>query len=169
MAIRPIVIVPNPILRKKSKRIQSIDKSIQKLASDMIETLENAAGLGLAAPQVGVSLRLCVLHMPKEEPFALVNPEVVKRIGQRDVVEGCLSIPGYQGNIKRSKEVTVKGLDLEVNPVLFKAQETLAQALEHEIDHLNGVLYIDYLESPEKLDKIDHAPAQASKAAPDVS
>jgi peptide deformylase len=160
MAIRPILTVPNPTLRKKAKRIQVIDKSIHKLVADMLATLEHAAGLGLAAPQVGVSLRLCVLHMPEEKPFALVNPEVVKRIGQRDVVEGCLSIPGYQGRIKRSVEVTVKGLDMEGKPVRFKAREILAQALEHEIDHLNGVLYIDYLEKPDLLVKVEDTPAQ---------
>jgi len=155
MAVRPILISPNPILRKQSRRIRIIDKTVHKLASDMIDTLNKAAGLGLAAPQVGVSLQLCVLHMPEEEPFALVNPEVVKRIGEREVVEGCLSIPGYQGKIKRSVEVTVKGLDLEGKPLRLKARETLAQALEHEIDHLNGVLYIDYLENPDKLYKIE--------------
>jgi peptide deformylase len=160
MAIRPILTVPNPTLRKKAKRIQVIDKSIHKLVADMLATLEHAAGLGLAAPQVGVSLRLCVLHMPEEKPFALVNPEVVKRIGQRDVVEGCLSIPGYQSRIKRSVEVTVKGLDMEGKPVRFKAREILAQALEHEIDHLNGVLYIDYLEKPDLLVKVEDTPAQ---------
>jgi peptide deformylase len=160
MAIRPILTVPNPTLRKKAKRIQVIDKSIHKLVADMLATLEHAAGLGLAAPQVGVSLRLCVLHMPEEKPFALVNPEVVKRIGQRDVVEGCLSIPGYQGRIKRSVEVTVKGLDMEGKPARFKAREILAQALEHEIDHLNGVLYIDYLEKPDLLVKVEDTPAQ---------
>jgi len=168
MAIRQIVTAPNPILRKKARRIQAIDKSIHKLAADMIDTLKHAAGLGLAAPQVGVSLRLCVLHMPEEEPFALVNPEVVKRIGERTVVEGCLSIPGYQGKIKRSVEVTVKGLDLEGQPVRLKAKQTLAQALEHEIDHLNGGLYIDYLASPDELDEIDHEPAQVREMA-DVS
>ena len=164
MAICPILTTPNPILRKKARRVQTIDKAIHKLVADMMDTLKDAAGLGLAAPQVGISLRLCVLHMPEEEPFALVNPEVVKRIGQREVVEGCLSIPGYQGKIKRSIEVTIKGLDLEGKPVRFKARETLAQALEHEIDHLNGVLYIDYLESPDKLDKVEQKPAQVREA-----
>lgn len=166
MAIKPILTVPNPVLRKKTRRIAAIDKRVHKLAADMMETLEQVAGLGLAAPQVGVSVRLCVLHMPKEEPFALVNPEVVKRIGEREVVEGCLSIPGYQGKIKRSVAVTVKGLSLEGKPVRLKATETLAQALEHEIDHLDGVLYTDYLESQDKLYKIEpEDSAQVSEAA----
>ena len=154
MAAKPIITVPDPVLRKKARRIQAIDRSIHKLARDMMDTLEKAAGLGLAAPQIGVSLRLCVLHMPEEEPCALVNPEVVKRIGERRVVEGCLSIPGYQAKITRSVGVTVKGLDLEGKPVRIKAVETLAQALEHEIDHVNGVLYTDYLESPDELYKV---------------
>ncbi len=155
MATKPILVIPDPVLRRKTRQIQRIDQSVRRLAVDMIDTLDKAAGVGLAAPQVGVSLCLCVLHMPDEEPFALVNPQVIKRIGEREVVEGCLSIPGYQGKIKRAMAVTVKALDLEGKPVRIKATDLLAQALEHEIDHLNGVLYIDYLESPDRLYKIE--------------
>jgi peptide deformylase len=155
MAVKPIITVPHPTLRKKTRRIPAVDKSIQKLAADMIETLDDADGVGLAAPQVGVSLRMCVIHMPEEEPFALVNPEVVKRIGQREVMEACLSIPGYQAKIKRSEAVTVKALDLEGKPMRLKATALLAQALEHEIDHLDGVLYTDYVESQDRLFKIE--------------
>jgi len=146
--------VPDPILRKITKRIAVIDKSVMRLVYEMADTLSDAGGLGLAAPQVGVSLRLCVLRMPEEEPFALVNPDVVKRVGEREVVEGCLSIPGYQGTIRRSLAVTVKGLDIKGNPVRIKATGLLAQALEHEIDHLDGILYIDHLDSPLKLSRL---------------
>lgn len=165
MAVRPILTIPNPILRKQAKRIKSADASIHKLATDMMETLERAEGLGLAAPQIGVSLRLCVLHMPKSEPFAIINPTVVKRIGEREVVEACLSIPGYQGKIKRAAGVTVKGLDIEGKPIRLKATDLFSQALEHEIDHLNGVLYTDYIESPEQFYKIDDEPAQVRETA----
>jgi peptide deformylase len=103
--------------------------------------------------------------MPDGEPFALVNPEVVKRIGEREVVEGCLSIPGYQGKIKRALGVTVKGLDLAGKPVRLKAAETLAQALEHEIDHLDGILYTDHLESPDRLYKIEPDEVAQAEAA----
>jgi len=155
MAIKPIRCLPDPILRKKAKRISTIDKSILKLITDMKDTLSNATGLGLSAPQVGVSLRLCVLHMPEEELFALVNPRVIKRIGEREVVEGCLSIPSYQGRIKRSAAVTVTGVDRYGKPMRIRATGILAQALEHEIDHLDGILYIDHLNSLDKLYRLD--------------
>ena len=155
MSIRAIRCVPDPLLRRKARRVRVIDTSILRLARDMVETLGEARGLGLAAPQVGVSLRLCVLQMPGEEAFALVNPEVVKHIGEREVVEGCLSIPGYQGKIMRAVSVTVKGLDLASKPVRRRATGLLAQALEHEIDHLDGILYVDHLESPDRLYKLE--------------
>ena len=103
-----------------------------------------AEGVGLAAPQVGVSLRVAVLQMPEEEPIAIVNPKMVKRAGEMLLMEGCLSVPGYQGEVKRSVSVTVKGLDKQSKEIRIKATGLMAQALEHEIDHLNGVLYIDY-------------------------
>ena len=155
MAIRLIRCLPDPILRKKARRITVIDKPVLKLIEDMMDTLRDGRGLGLAAPQIGVSARVIVLHMPDEEPFAMINPAVVKRIGEREVVEGCLSIPGYQGRIKRSVAVTVKGLDKLGKPLRIKATRVLAQALEHEIDHLDGILYIDHLESPDKFYKLE--------------
>lgn len=155
MAIKPILENPDPILRRKTKRVPSIDKSVLKLIGDMIDTLDDAEGVGLAAPQIGVSLSIVVIHIPDDVPFALVNPEVIKRTGEREVVEGCLSIPGYQGKIKRSVSVTVKGLDAQGKSMRIKADGLLAQALEHEIDHLEGVLYIDRLESRDKLYKLD--------------
>jgi peptide deformylase len=155
MAIITVRTVPDPVLRQKSKRVKNIDGSIRKLAADMIETMHSASGVGLAAPQVGVPLRVIVIGMPDEDEFALVNPEVVRRDGERTVTEGCLSVPGYYGEIKRAQRVTVKGRDLSGKEVRIKAEELLAQALEHEIDHVNGVLYIDYLESQEQLHKVE--------------
>ena len=155
MAIKPIRKNPDPVLRKKTKRIPVINDDIRRLVADMHETLHDAKGLGLAAPQVGVSLRVAVFHMPKAEPFALINPEVVKRIGEREVVEGCLSIPGYEGKVWRSLGVTVKGLDMQGQPVRLKATEMLSQCLEHEIDHLNGILYIDHITDPDKFYKLE--------------
>ena len=113
-----------------------------------------ANGVGLAAPQVGVSLRVAVIVIPDETPIVLVNPEVVRRQGERLVDEGCLSIPGYVGQIKRAESVTVKARDRGGREIRIKADELLAQALEHEIDHLNGVLYIDHLDNPADLRKI---------------
>jgi peptide deformylase len=155
MAILPVLTLPEPILRQKSKRVRTIDGSVRKLAGDMIETMHAASGVGLAAPQVGVPLRVIVIGLPDEEDFVLINPEIVRRSGERLVTEGCLSIPGYFGEIKRAQRVTVKGKDLSGKEVRIKAEELLAQALEHEIDHINGVLYIDHLESNEKLHRIE--------------
>jgi peptide deformylase len=155
MAILSILTLPAPILRQKSKRVKNIDGSVRKLAGDMIETMHAASGVGLAAPQVGILLRVIVIGMPEEEDFVLINPEIVRRSGERLVTEGCLSVPGYFGEIERAQRVTVKGKDLSGKEVRIKAEELLAQALEHEIDHLNGVLYIDHLESSDKLHKVE--------------
>jgi len=143
------------VLRQKAKRVSTIDGSIQRLIDDMIVTMQRTSGVGLAAPQVGVPLRVVVLQMPDEEPIAIVNPQIVKRVGEREVTEGCLSIPGYYGEIKRSEAVTIKGRDRRGKPIRIKATGLTAQALEHELDHLNGILYIDHLESVDKLHKIE--------------
>jgi peptide deformylase len=130
---------------------------VKKLIADMRETLHAEPGrVGLAAPQVGVSLRLTVICLPEEKArdIVLVNPEIVRRKGQRNVSEGCLSIPGYVGELVRAESVTVKGLDAAGKPVRIKAEGLLSQALEHETDHLNGVLYIDRMESTETLRKL---------------
>lgn len=126
----------------------------------MIETMRSASGVGLAAPQIGVPLRVIVIGIPGEEDIALINPEVVRRRGERLVNEGCLSVPGYIGEITRSESVRVKGRDQNGKEIRIKADGLLAQALEHEIDHLNGVLYIDRLESTDKLRKIESEEAQ---------
>ncbi len=155
MALLSIRHLPEPVLREKAKKISNIDGTIQKLIDDMIETMQQANGVGLAAPQVGASLRLAVLQMPEEEPFAIINPEIVKSSGEQEVVEGCLSVPGYAGEIKRPASVTVKGLDRNGKSIRIKASDLLAEALEHEIDHLNGNLYIDRVESNDKLYKTE--------------
>jgi len=153
MGILPIRVAGDPVLREKAKKIKKIDESVQRLIDDMIDTMHAAPGVGLAAPQIGRSLRVVVIETPETEGvLVLINPEKVKASGERRVTEGCLSVPGYQAEITRSKQVTVKALDREGKVVRIKATETLlAQALEHEIDHVNGVLYIDYLESADEL------------------
>jgi len=156
MAILPIRTLPDPLLRQKSKRVKTIDGSIQKLIENMLETVRAAPGrAGLAAPQVGVPLRVIVIDIPGAENVVLINPEIVKCRGERPVTEGCLSVPGYYGEIKRAQSVTAKGRDASGKEIRIKANELLAQALEHEIDHLNGVLYIDHLESQDKLYKVE--------------
>jgi peptide deformylase len=157
MAVLPIRTVPDPVLRKKTTRVSSIDKSIKRLIANMRETLHADAGrVGLAAPQVGVSLRITVICLPEEEKdIILINGEIIRRKGKRLVTEGCLSIPGYVGQLYRAEAVTAKGLDINGKQIRIKAEGLLAQALEHEIDHLNGILYIDRLESPDSLRKIE--------------
>jgi peptide deformylase len=154
MAVLKIRTYPEPVLRKKAKRVTGIDKKIQKLIDDMIETLHESHGVGLAANQVGIPLRLVIIHEPEKELLVLINPEVVKREGERVIIEGCLSLPGYQGEVKRSEKVKVKAQDRHGKDIRIKGEELLGQALEHEIDHLNGVLYIDKLEGDGKIYKV---------------
>jgi len=156
MAIRTMRHLPDPVLRQKAKKVSVIDSSIQRLIDDMIETMQASKGVGLAAPQVGVSLRVVVVQMPgSEEPVAIINPKIVKRSGEREVTEGCLSVPGYAGEIKRSISVTVKGRNRQGEAIRLKTTGLMAEALEHELDHLNGILYIDHIESQDKLHKIE--------------
>lgn len=155
MAVLSLVPSSHPVLRRKAKRVGIIDGSVQRLIDDMIETMHQASGVGLAATQLGVPLRVAVIQLPEEEPIVLINPEVVRRSGQREVEEGCLSVPGYRGRIKRSLTVAVKGRDRQEKEVRIKATDLLAQVLEHEIDHLNGVLYVDHVEKAEDLYKIE--------------
>ena len=156
MAIHPIRFLPEPVLREKAKRVPKIDASIHRLIEDMFDSMYEARGVGLAAPQIGVSLRVIVIGMPDEEPFALVNPEIVKATGERTVDEGCLSVPGYRAELTRHQMVIAKGIDPETGKeVRIKSKDDLlAQALEHEIDHINGILYIDHLPSLDVLVKI---------------
>ena len=152
MSVLRMHIVPDPMLREKAKRVSGITPSVQRLVDDMVETLYDAQGVGLAANQVGVLQRVIVIHMPDEEaPRVFINPEIVRRQGEREVEEGCLSIPGYRGLVRRSEMVRARGLDRKGKLVRVNADELLAQALEHEIDHLNGVLYIDRLVARDKI------------------
>jgi peptide deformylase len=161
MAVLNIRTVPDPVLKRKSKRISAIDRSVKKLIKDMTETLHAEEGrVGLAAPQVGVSLRVTVIGLPDEKDIVLINPEIVRRKGQRLVSEGCLSIPGYVGELFRAEAVTAKGLDASGKEVRIKGEGLLAQALEHEIDHLNGILYVDRMEDVSKLKKIQPSDAE---------
>jgi len=156
MTVFPIRTLPDPVLRQKAKRVGAIDGSIKKLIADMLETMHADPGrAGLAAPQIGVSLRVIVIGIPDKEDIILINPEIVKKKGERSVTEGCLSVPGYFGQISRAESVTAKGRDLSGKEIRIKGEGLLAQALEHEIDHLNGVVYIDHLENMDELRKIE--------------
>jgi len=155
MAVLPILSYPDPLLRRKAKRVRNIDGSVERLIDDMVETMHQAQGVGLAAPQIGVPLRVIVIELPGEETIALVNPQIAKRSGEYLVTEGCLSVPGYRGEIKRSVKVTAKGIDRRGREIRVKGEGLMAEALEHEIDHLNGVLYIDHLGSMDELYKVE--------------
>jgi len=165
MAILPIVTYPENILKKKAKRVKNIDGSVKKLVRDMLETMHALPGrVGLAAPQVGVPLRVIVIGIPEEEDIVLINPEIVRRKGERIIDEGCLSLPGFFAQVTRSESVTAKGLDEDGKEVKLKAEGLLAQALEHEIDHLNGMLYIDHLDSIERLQKVEPPKAETEES-----
>jgi len=165
VAVLRIRTVPDPVLRQKARRITRIDPSVQRLVDDMVETLKQAEhGVGLAAPQVGKPLRVVVIQLPDEPLITLINPEIVKREGERIVDEGCLSIPGYRGQVKRCVSVRVKGRDREGKEVRLKGDELLGQAIEHELDHLDGVLFTDRLVDPDNLERV--APADAEPEEP---
>lgn len=155
MAVLQIRTLPDPVLRQKARRVSRIDGSIQKLIDDMIDTMRASSGVGLAAPQVGVPLRIAVIEMPGEEVITLINPVVVKRKGERVLTEACLSMPGYHGDLKRSLAVKVKAQDRHGSEIRLHGEGLLAQVLEHETDHLNGTLYVDHLESPDDLCRLE--------------
>ena len=154
MAVRPIVTMENPILRQKSKRVSKIDKSLDPLIQDMIDTMRDAPGIGLAAPQIGVPLRVMIIEI-EGEMTVLVNPEIVKMQGEWEPDEGCLSIPGYLATVKRAWAVTVKAKNRRGRDVRVKGEGLFGQALQHEIDHLDGILYVDRLENMNELRKIE--------------
>jgi len=152
MTFREIVTLPDPVLRRKARTVTRFDAELQTLIDDMIETLRDAPGVGLAAPQVGVSDRLIVVEYPEDDEqedapkklFVVVNPEIKETSAETEMsIEGCLSIPGLQGEVERSLAVTVRGQTRHGQPVKIKAKSWLARIFQHEIDHLNGVVFTD--------------------------
>ena len=150
MTIKPLIILPDPLLRQASKPIERIDTETQRLADDMLETMYDAPGIGLAAIQIGVPRRMLVIDVSREgeekTPLVFINPEIVTSSDDRSVYEeGCLSIPDYYAKVERPARVTVKYLDRDGKEQLTEAEGLLATCVQHEIDHLNGVLFIDYI------------------------
>jgi peptide deformylase len=147
MAVRPIVYLPDPVLRKVAKPVETFDESLQKLINDMFDTLYHTRGVGLAAPQVGVSLRLSVIDVEgdKKTPIVIINPEIVSKADEKAFEEGCLSVPGAYDTVVRANKVHVKALNRVGEPVEFHAEGLFAECLQHEIDHMNGKLFIDLL------------------------
>ena len=150
MAIRPILVLPDARLRAVADPVDKIDDDVKKLAKDMLDTMYAAPGIGLAAPQVGALQRVVVMDLAKEgtppDPIVMINPEILKFSDETVVTEeGCLSIPDLYYEVERPAEVTVRYTDLEGNTVTKEATDRLAICVQHELDHLDGVLYIDYL------------------------
>lgn len=150
MVIRRILTAEEPILRERAKKVTSFDASLHRLLDEMLETMRDAPGIGLAANQVGVPLQVAVIEL-EAKITELVNPQIVRTSGEIIDWEGCLSIPGFVAEVARHAGVTVKARDRHGKEFRVKGQELFARALQHEIDHLNGILYIDYLESLEEL------------------
>jgi peptide deformylase len=166
MSERAIVLAGQPVLRQKAKKVKRFGPSIQALINDMLDSARAANGLGLAAPQIGVPLRVIIIEMPSlvdeqgneiqsSEVYVYCNPEIIRSSGEEEAEEGCLSVPGYVGEVKRATHVTVKGQDVEGHKIRTKAEGLLARAFQHEIDHLDGILFIDRVESPQKLRRIE--------------
>jgi len=139
--VLPLRYVPDSVLSRKAPKIKRIDGSTKRFVEDLLDTMRYNGGVGLAANQVGSLQRVAVIQLPEGEPIVLVNPRVTRREGEREVEEGCLSIPGYQGLVKRAVKVQVRAQDVNGRDIRVEAEgDLLAQALEHEIDHLDGVL-----------------------------
>ncbi|MFA1622201.1 peptide deformylase [Rhizobium mongolense] len=150
MTIKPLIILPDPVLRQVSKPIERVDADLKRLADDMLETMYDAPGIGLAAIQVGVPRRILVIDVSREgeekQPQVFINPKIVKSSNERSVYEeGCLSIPDYYAEVERPATVSVEYLDRDGKAQTVEADGLLATCLQHEIDHLNGVLFIDYI------------------------
>jgi peptide deformylase len=157
MALRTIVTLPDPVLRRKARPVKTFDKDLQALIDDMVDTMRAAPGVGLAAPQVGISERLIVIEYAeppegeageqeeiKPRLYVLVNPEIVKTSTETELgVEGCLSIPGLVGEVERSSAIQVRGLNRRGQPTKLKAEGWLARIFQHEIDHINGIVFPD--------------------------
>ena len=161
--IREIVTVEDKRLRTKCPRVPRVDGSIQQLIDDMVDTMRDAPGIGLAAPQVGVLLRVIVCEVD-ENLHCLVNPEITRAEGEQVGNEGCLSIPRYIGEVKRAEKVTVKARNRAGKEVRIKAEGLLARCLQHEIDHLDGILFTDRLTDPSTFRKVTEAEAEAVAA-----
>ena len=144
MAIRNLRYEGDEILKKKSRDVEIIDEKLQTLIDDMIETMHKYNGVGLAAVQIGILKRVIVIDLYDDKgPIVLINPEIIKEKGEQEVEEGCLSFPNQFAKIIRPAEVTVKALDIDGKERKIKSKELLAQAISHEVDHLNGILFVD--------------------------
>jgi len=162
MSLKDILIYPEKRLRKKSQTVEKINKKIQRLLDDLVDTMYNAPGVGLAAPQIGENVRVLVVDISTKEEenslMELINPAITDSSGTQSSEEGCLSIPGYYGNITRKKKVTVEAVNRDGEKFKIEAEDILARVLQHEIDHLDGILFFDKMAKLKKelfIKKID--------------
>jgi peptide deformylase len=153
MVIREILTAEEPILRERARKVTQFDASLHRLLDDMLETMRDAPGIGLAANQIGVPLQVAVIEL-EEKVTELINPQLVRSTGEIIDWEGCLSIPGFVAEVRRHAKVTVKAKNRHGREFRVKAEDLFARALQHEIDHLNGILYIDHLDSLEELVRV---------------
>jgi peptide deformylase len=168
MAVLEIITHPDPVLRRKARKVNDFGPKLQTLIDDMVETMRSAPGVGLAAPQVDVSSRVIVIEFGDEEDedvppklYIVVNPEILRPSKETDIgTEGCLSIPGFVGDVERPDAVMIKGLNRRGKPLRIKAKGWLARIFQHEVDHLNGVLFID------RAEKIYELEGETSQVAP---
>jgi peptide deformylase len=165
MAVRPILTFQHPVLRQKSKKVPRVDTSIQRLIDDLVETMLDAPGAGLAANQIGVPLRVCVVKGDDNQIWGLVNPEIVKHDGVQVGYEGCLSYPGWVGEVSRHETVVVKGRNRRGKEVRIKSTGFTARAFQHELDHLDGILFIDLLTNLDTLRRVDELEGEEKEAA----
>jgi peptide deformylase len=172
MAILHIVQEGDPRLRQRTAKIRTVDARLRKLAADMHETMDAAPGVGLAGPQVGVMERIIVVHVPgdyigeheEDVRYTLINPEIVRAVGEKSDVEGCLSIPGWIGDVPRYTSIVVRALDLDGNQIRVKAKEWVARVLQHEIDHLDGILFLDRVVDRSTIRQTEPEPDEALEA-----
>ena len=176
MPVRPIVLSDDPLLRKKSRRVRRVDADLQQPIDDMVETMHAANGIGLSAVQIGAPQRIIVVQLPEDEEnpedgklHAVINPELARKSRETEEgIEGCLSVPGWVGEVSRHRAVTVKGLDPCGRPVRIKAEGLLARVFQHEIDHCDGILFVDRIEDPEKIWPVPEGEEEAAEAAQEV-
>jgi peptide deformylase len=162
MAVLEIVTYPDPILLSEAKAAPKVTRRVRRLARDMLETMHAAPGVGLAAPQVGVRQRVIVVDV-QEEPLVLINPEITTTDGQQVGLEGCLSLPDLVGEVRRPEWVVVKGLDRRGRPITVEGEGLLARVLQHEVDHLNGILFVARVEDPTLIWKVSELKAMTQK------
>ena len=160
MALRQILSFDHPVLRQKARKVARVDTSIVRLLDDLAETMYAAPGAGLAANQIGVPLRVCVVKGDENQHYGLVNPVLVKGEGSQVGYEGCLSFPGWVGEVERYETVVVKGLNRKGKEVRIKSSGFTARAFQHEIDHLDGVLFTDRLTALDTLRRVEEADAE---------